>query len=155
MHLNEGLEKLGSDTFSGSAIENIKVPSTLKRIEVGTFSWCCCLKSVEILNGVKYIENECFEGSGIEEITLPSTLSEIGKNAFKDLEHLVVVWVEKGCPIEIRKYVGNSVKVKHCFCSVLRSPFAGLAAVDDSSGRYSSHQRLISQLLLLIDTKSH
>ena len=109
MQLNEGLEKLGSDTFSGSAIENITVPSTLKKIEVGTFSWCCCLKSVEIPNGVEHIENECFEGSGVEEITLPSTLREIGEKAFRDCENLRTVYAQEGCAVDVGKQVGYQV----------------------------------------------
>ena len=51
MQLNEGLEELGAEitidgvTYAGgvfgeSTIENIKLPSTLKRIEAGMFQGC-------------------------------------------------------------------------------------------------------------------
>ena len=89
MQLNEGLEKLGEEetingweyegaVFCASAIETIKLPSTLKRIEAETFSLCKNLKSIDIPNGVEYIGEECFQKSRIKEITLPSTLKEIG-----------------------------------------------------------------------------
>ena len=42
--MNEGLEALGTkdtdgegDVFSRSAIESVKIPSTLRRLEAGTF----------------------------------------------------------------------------------------------------------------------
>lgn len=68
--------------FHGSAIENIRIPSTLTKIEARTFLNCYYLKIVEISHHVEYLGNECFKNSGIEEITLPNTLKEISKNAF-------------------------------------------------------------------------
>lgn len=91
--LNEGLEKLGTreatnaqkydgHVFTYSAIESIKLPSTLKRLEAETFYSCENIRSVEIPNGVEYIGEECFSYSGIEETTLPGTLKKICEDAF-------------------------------------------------------------------------
>ena len=93
MRLNEGLEKLGEKevingnewegcVFSGSAIESIKLPSTLKRLEEWTFYNCKNLKRIEIPSGVEYIGKLCFSNSRIEEVLLPSTLKEIDQDAF-------------------------------------------------------------------------
>ena len=60
MLLNEGLEKLGDRTFSGSAVESITLPSTLKRVEENTFGFCKNLKRIEIPKGVEYIGEFCF-----------------------------------------------------------------------------------------------
>lgn len=76
MQLNEGLVKLGEkgvvngwkyegEVFYETAIESIKLPSTLKRLEYQTFYHCDNLKSVEIPNGVECIGKECFLGSGL------------------------------------------------------------------------------------------
>ena len=65
MQLNEGLETLGYSAFEYSAIESIRFPSTLKRIENGMFENCENLKSVEIPEGVDYIGYRCFESSAI------------------------------------------------------------------------------------------
>lgn len=111
MWLNEGLERLGDYTFSGSAIENIILPSTLKKLEYNTFYDCKNLKSIEIPWGVEYIGWQCFQNSGIEEITLPSTLKGIDEEAFKNCYSLRTVWVENGCTIDIREYVNSNVKV--------------------------------------------
>ena len=123
MQLNEGLKELGEKevidgedreggVFYRSAIESIKLPSTLKRLEEETFYYCENLKRVEIPNGVEYIGKQCFEGSGIEEIALPHTLKEIDENAFKECKNLKTVWIEEGCTLDVKKYVGDSVEVR-------------------------------------------
>ena len=82
VRLNEGLRKLGENAFSSSSVADIRLPSTLKRLEAETF--CCCknLRSVEIPNGVEHIGKRCFALSGIEEIALPSSLKEVCDDAF-------------------------------------------------------------------------
>ena len=54
----------------------------------------------------------CFCGSGIEEITLPGTVKEVGEGAFNDCNQLRVVWVEEGCAVDVRRYVGDGVEVR-------------------------------------------
>ena len=62
--LNEGLEILGTDeygddgkpllgVFYNSAVENVVLPSTLKRIEYSAFKGCTNLKSVELPSGLE------------------------------------------------------------------------------------------------------
>ena len=58
------------------------------------------------------IEDCCFCNSGIEEVTLPSTLEEVGEDAFKDCKRLKVVWLEEGCGVYVKRYVGSSVEVR-------------------------------------------
>ena len=122
MQLNEGLEKLGEEepidgsacrgeAFRDTAIESIRLPSTLKRIEYRAFNCCESLRSIEIPSGVECIGERCFCESGIEEITLPSTLKEIGVWAF-DRTSLKTVFVEEGCALDVRKYVGQNVEVR-------------------------------------------
>ena len=64
--LNEGLETLGTDdydedgdmtfgVFDQSALENVRLPSTLKRIEYSAFDECKQLKSIQLPEGLKYI----------------------------------------------------------------------------------------------------
>lgn len=125
--MNEGLEKLGERTFiegrklegrvfSNTAIESIRFPSTLKRIEAGTLYNCMKLRSVEIADGVEYIGDACFdafyEGNKFEEIVLPGTLKEMGEKVFDGCDNLRVVWVEDGCTIDTRKYIEICFKVR-------------------------------------------
>ena len=93
MRLNEGLEKLcakgtvGGSGYEGgvfreTAIESIRLPSTLRRVEAMAFAGCQNLKSVKISEGVEYIGEQCFYDSGVEEVVLPGTLREINEYAF-------------------------------------------------------------------------
>lgn len=111
MQLNEGLEKLGENAFALSAIESITLPSTLRKLECETFLECGDLEKVEILNGVECIEKGCFCGSGVREITLPSSLKEMDENTLKDCVYLETVWVEKDCPLDVRRYLESNVDV--------------------------------------------
>ena len=71
MEFGEGLEALGTDeyadddtllygVFHESALESIKLPSTLKRIEYSTFENCKNLKSVDLPEKLEYIGKQCF-----------------------------------------------------------------------------------------------
>ena len=123
MQLNDGLEELGAkevingskyegEVFAESAIETVKLPSALKRIEEKTFYGCEHLKSVKILSGTECIGKGCFENSHIEEITLSNTLEDIYFDALYICKHLKTVWVEKDCVIDIRSYVSDNVKIQ-------------------------------------------
>ena len=53
-----------------------------------------------------------FQNSGIEEITLPATLKSLYAYTFSDCRNLKTVWVERGCALDVRKYVGSNVDVR-------------------------------------------
>ena len=121
--LNEGLERLGAKetrdgweyegrAFGETAIESVRLPSTLKRIEREAFYQCDNLQTVEIPNGVEYIGINCFSSSRIEEIALPGTLREINEDALKYCWSLKTVWAEEGCTLDVRKYAKNGVEVR-------------------------------------------
>ena len=110
MQLNEGLERLGAkevinrieyegEVFYGTAIENIRIPSTVKRLEVKTFYHCNDLRTVEIPNGVEYIGRRCFQKSGVEEIVFPASMKEVGSMAFYLCERLKRVQLNEGLQI--------------------------------------------------------
>lgn len=58
---NEGLEVLGEGddedvgVFYESAVENVQLPSTLRRIEYTTFTHCENLQSIELPDALEYI----------------------------------------------------------------------------------------------------
>ena len=79
---------------------------------MGAFSGCGGLKRVELNEGLEELIAECFASSGLEEVTLPSTLKEIGCEAFKGCR-LRVVYVRRGCAVDVRKSVGASVELRH------------------------------------------
>ena len=61
---------------------------------------------------MEYIGGKCFENSGIEEIALPRTLKEIDENLFDGCTKLKTVWVEDGCAVDVKSYVGEIVNVR-------------------------------------------
>ena len=123
VQLNEGLERLGAlevidgrrcegGVFCGAAIESIRIPSTVKRLETETFRSCEDLKHVDIPSGVECIGEQCFYESGVEEVTLPATLREIGEDVFEDCASLRIVYVEEGYTLDVKMYVGDNVEVR-------------------------------------------
>ena len=86
--MNEGLQTLGAkeqvknkdmtgSCFACSALESIKLPSTLKVLEGATFAQCKNLRTVEFSEGLEVIGNVDFLTTGIENVTLPRSLREI------------------------------------------------------------------------------
>lgn len=55
IEIPNGTEYIGNRCFQDSGIEQIKLPSTLKKIDAYTFCDCKSLKDVEIPNGVEHI----------------------------------------------------------------------------------------------------
>lgn len=74
---------------------------------------CQDLRSVEVQEGVERIDKYCFSYSGVEEISLPGSLKELDQDAFAYCDHLRIVKVDPGCALDIRKYVKESVEVRH------------------------------------------
>ena len=102
VQLNESLEKLGqkeivNDTeyegnvFANCAIEDIKIPFSLKRVEARTCKDCKHLANIELQNGVDYLGDKCFQSCAIEQITLPHTLKKVEESAFGHCDKLRVI----------------------------------------------------------------
>ena len=77
-------------------MESIRLPSTLKVIEINTFSDCKDLKSVEFSEGLERIELGAFLGSGLERVTLPRSLRVLAQAAFAKCENLKTVVLNEG-----------------------------------------------------------
>ena len=77
-------------------MESIELPSTLKIIEVSTFSGCKNLKSVEFSEGLERIELGAFRESGLERVTLPRSLRVLAQAAFAKCENLKTVVLNEG-----------------------------------------------------------
>ena len=65
------------EVFSKSTIEKIKIPSTLKIIEEGTFSECENLKEIEFSEGLEKIGLLAFKKIAIENVIFPASLRTI------------------------------------------------------------------------------
>lgn len=82
--LPEGLKEIGDSAFSGSALEHINIPSTVKRIGKSAFFKCEKLKEINLPNSITRIEESTF-GNCVEltKFTVPDSVTRIDNNAFE------------------------------------------------------------------------
>lgn len=81
--LNEGLTTIGKKAFSGTPVQHINFPSTLKDIDQLAFYQCSQIKDVDLSQTqLTIIKESVFNGAGIQSIQLPSTLTTIEDQAF-------------------------------------------------------------------------
>ena len=66
-----------SGVFEDCALEEVRLPSTLWRIEYNAFRGCRRLASIRLPERLEYLGLWCFEGSGLESISIPPTLKDI------------------------------------------------------------------------------
>ena len=86
---DEGLEVLGADdkepqsgVFQESAVEDVRLPHTLKRIEHNVFNNCKNLRSITLPDFLEYIGNSCFWGSGLADVQIPKNCVQADESAF-------------------------------------------------------------------------
>lgn len=83
--------------FYQSGAETVKLPDSLKRIEIMAFYDCDSLKSIDIPEGTEEIMAQSFyQCDNLTEINIPSTCSEIGSNAFSSCKNLSAINVAEG-----------------------------------------------------------
>lgn len=85
--------------FTESAIESIKIPSTLRVLEINTFQNCRNLREVQLSEGLETVGAQCFYGSGVESIVLPTSVKVVGAGAFCSCERLKTAWLNEGLEI--------------------------------------------------------
>lgn len=104
----EGLEVLGTDeyldgggtwcgVFQESALENVKLPFTLKRIEYNAFKNCKGLRHIWLPNSLEYVGKQCFFGSRLLNLQIPKMGVYADEGAFDN------------CPVkdDLRSYYGR------------------------------------------------
>ena len=79
-------ERIPEGFFSGSEIEEVIIPDTVKRIESSAFYGCYNLKKVKLPTALTYIGKVAFYNcNALESLTIPNTVKEIGFAAFPDI----------------------------------------------------------------------
>ncbi|MEE1303940.1 MAG: leucine-rich repeat domain-containing protein [Agathobacter sp.] len=81
--VSEGITEIPEGAFKSSALEEIKLPTTLKTIGKEAFMYCKNLEAITIPNGVTEIKEDCFnQCTKLKKVVLPSQLKSIGTEAF-------------------------------------------------------------------------
>lgn len=69
--------------FSGyTALKNVTIKASVKKISDTLFSGDTSLTNLKISNGVQTIGNNSFDRTGLTDVTLPNSITSIGNNAF-------------------------------------------------------------------------
>ncbi|MCR5120356.1 MAG: leucine-rich repeat protein [Lachnospiraceae bacterium] len=114
--LPEGMLVLPVDLFAEVPFaENIelKLPSTLTKIDTEAFYACKNLKTIVLPAGLKEISSTAFSNSDLTSITIPSKVNKIGEDAFSNCKKLTTLKIKstdieilptihppfKGCPL--------------------------------------------------------
>lgn len=96
VELNEGLETLGDDglseedvkrlpgVFQNSAVRDVVIPSTLRKVGPRAFEGCANLKEVKLRSQVEVLGEGCFRSSGVQIISIPASVVNVEAEAFAD-----------------------------------------------------------------------
>ena len=110
MVLNTGLETLGTDeyfeengmyfgVFQRSAVKNVYLSSTLRKIEYNAFMGCKFLKNIKFPDQLEKIGLYAFGESAIENVTTPQSVRVICQGAFFDCRDLKKVILNEGLEV--------------------------------------------------------
>lgn len=82
--LNEGLEVIGLQAFSGSQkLASVVFPASLKEIGAHAFEDCVALTEVDLSKtALQEISSNAFRETGLKKVALPASLKKIGSQAF-------------------------------------------------------------------------
>lgn len=82
--------------FYQSEVETVKLPDTIKKIEIMAFSDCDHLKNIDIPEGTEEIMAQAFyQCDSLETINIPSTCTIIGENSFTACKNLSAINVSE------------------------------------------------------------
>ena len=83
--IEDGIEEIGENAFRDfENLEELFIPSSVKRIRAAAFSGCKNLKRVSFSLGLIEIDDEAFSSCpSITEIEIPDTCKRIGEGAFE------------------------------------------------------------------------
>ena len=102
---------IGPEAFCYSGLSSVKFPEGLTRISSKMF-FGCDFTSLEIPNGVEYIDDEAFMYcKKLYSVTIPESVKWIGEDAFRHCDGLkTVVWNARHCniPREGERFVDES-----------------------------------------------
>ena len=107
------LKTIRKGCFQGSALAECTAPLSVEEIRDSAFCGCMSLKHVVFGNDctLRSIGKECPQASGLEMLIFSSSLAQIGEKAFSDCDSFKNAFVEEGCRVDVKQYVGSDVSV--------------------------------------------
>ena len=106
--MNEEVEELGYKAngrilrvVRNPELVHVSLPSRLRVLEPGMFSYYFKLKAIQLPAGLQTIGKYCFYESGLTQITVPGSVREILEGAFRGCEGLKSVVFERDGRLEL------------------------------------------------------
>ncbi len=96
IELPQSLKRIGKEAFRGGSLRKLDIPSSVLKIEEGTFMSCQMLESVILPENLQEIGDRAFDGSGIKSIVIPKSVVHIGVGCFDGSYRLSSIDVEDG-----------------------------------------------------------
>ena len=103
MTFQNGVEIIGESSFWGTALIEVVIPSSVKRLEYRAFSGYddgkhnTTLQKVVLNEGLESIGDYCFRcNDGLREVVIPSSVKSIGNCAFDECRNLSRVTLQEG-----------------------------------------------------------
>jgi hypothetical protein len=105
----EGYTSIGSESFRGSNVKVVNLPSSIMNIESDAFKYTSQLEHITIPDSVTAIGNRAFQYSALKTIDLPESPLSIGEYAFDNsrLEH---IRLPAGSNIQQRAFQNTQLK---------------------------------------------
>lgn len=102
----DSIEKIEHTAFAKcTKLQSVRLPSKLKTLGYGAFSYCQAMTSVILSEGLETIEHRAFIGcSNLKDIQLPSTLKQTGESVFYYCTSLESIIIPEGLT-EIQGYM--------------------------------------------------
>ena len=105
--LPEGLTFIGSGAFSGSGLESITIPGSVKSI-LGAFRRCKSLREIRFPSGVETLGTTFLQGcSALETVLIPQSVKEIDSYPFYECDALTHIFYEGSSFSDLIKKVKN------------------------------------------------
>ena len=108
LRLPHGLEVVGRGWFSGSVMEKLFIPNTVREFGKYAFGGCRNLREIifEPDPQLETIGDDCFKSCRLEEVTIQRSVRSIGCCAFQFCYYLHSLTFEEGSQLE---HVGKDV----------------------------------------------
>lgn len=89
INLPDNLLFIGDDTFYGSSLKEIVIPSNVRLLWTGAFGKCVSLNEIKMPSKLRHIGDNCFKGcTNINSINIPDEVFYIAGGAFSDCTSL-------------------------------------------------------------------
>ena len=112
--IENGVEQIDGNLDLGEELEELVLPSSLKKILGGAFQNCKRLRSVNIPNSVEEIYQAAFQNTGLKSIVIPNKIQNIRDNLFKNCSYLKEVTLPEELT-EIGKHAFENTKLSDIY----------------------------------------